>query len=175
MAEDGDAVLHEGRVGRGAEFAALDLDGLAAGALDDAAAVAQGLLDGGLVGHEGHVHDDERAGRAAHDGGGVADHVHEADGQGVVVAQQGGAERIADEDQRNAGGVEEPGGLEIVGGEGGDFLGAFHGRDGARGQALGGVHGGLRYHSAWTGRISCPGGRAARMSRTRRSWPGSTR
>ena len=110
-----------------------------------AAAVMVGsfLFAAFLVGAERHVHDDEGVPDAAHDGGRVAEHVEEGDREGVVVAEQGGADGIADENQRDAGLVEEAGGLEIVGGEGGDFFDAFHGHDGAGGQSFRSiVHGG---------------------------------
>ena len=126
-----DAVLYEGGDGGGAEGAAFDFYGVAAGFLEGASAVEEGLLGGGLVGHEGHVEDDEGVAGAADDGGGVADHVVEGDGEGVGMAEEGGADGVADEDEGDAGVVQDAGGAVVVGGEAGDFFFAFEVGDGA--------------------------------------------
>ena len=131
VGEDGDAVLYEGGDGGGAEGAAFDFYGVAAGFLEGASAVEEGLLGGGLVGHEGHVEDDEGVAGAADDGGGVADHVVEGDGEGVGMAEEGGADGVADEDEGDAGVVQDAGGAVVVGGEAGDFFFAFEVGDGA--------------------------------------------
>ena len=102
--------------------AALDLDRLRAAVLEEGAGVGHRLLDRDAVGQEGHVADDERASRAAHDGARVVEHLGHRDAHGGLVAEHDLAERVADEDHRDAGLVHDAGGRVVVGGQDGDAL-----------------------------------------------------
>ena len=66
--------------------------------------------------------DDQGVLRAAHDGLGVVDHLRHRDPHGRLVAEDDLAERIADEEHRDAGLVEELGGRVVVGGQHRDAL-----------------------------------------------------
>ncbi len=72
---------------------------------------------GRRVGQERHVGDDQRALRAADDGLRVVDHLGHRHADGRLVAEHDLAERIADEEHRDAGLVEELGGRVVVGGQ----------------------------------------------------------
>ena len=88
-------------VDRGA--AALELDRVAAGLLDEALGVGDGLLVRLLVRAERHVADQERRAQAAADGGGQHQHLLHADGDGRVVAEHRHRRGVADEDEVDAG------------------------------------------------------------------------
>ena len=92
-----------------------DLDGAGAALLQEAAGVADSLLDAHLVREEGHVADDEGVRHPARDRAGVVEHLLHRDGQGVLVAQDVVADRVADQQHRNPGLVEDLRGGEIVG------------------------------------------------------------
>ena len=62
---------------------------------------------GVAYGQERHVADDQRALRAAHHGLGVVEHLVHRDAHGRLVAEADLAERIADEQHRDAGLVED--------------------------------------------------------------------
>ena len=66
--------------------------------------------------------DDQGVLRAAHDGLGVVEHLRHRDPDGRLVAEDDLAERVADEQQRDAGLVEELGRREVVGGQHRDAL-----------------------------------------------------
>jgi hypothetical protein len=82
----------------GACSSALNLDGLGSGVLDEAEGVADGVVDGGMVGAVGHVGDQEGAVEATGNRSSVVEHLVEGDGEGVFVAEDNHAERVADED-----------------------------------------------------------------------------
>ena len=60
--------------------------------------------------------------QAAGDGAGVVEHLVESDGQGVLVAEDDHAERVADEDHVDAGLVEQARGGIVIRGERRDGL-----------------------------------------------------
>jgi hypothetical protein len=74
MAHDRHAALDEEADGLGHAHAALQLDGAAAGLLEDAHGGAESLLLAFLVGPEWHVDDDEGPARAAHHRSSLQDH-----------------------------------------------------------------------------------------------------
>ena len=103
--------------------AALQLDRLGAGP-DQDGGVADGVVAGRVVAHPRQVADHERA-RAPRRSRrrrprlhrrGVVGHVVHGHVQRVVVAQDHHGERVADEDQVDAGGVRLPGAGRVVGG-----------------------------------------------------------
>ena len=61
--------------------------------------------------------DDQRPRRAADDGLGVVDHLGHRHAHGRLVAEDDLPERVADEEHRDAGLVEDPGGRVVVGGQ----------------------------------------------------------
>ena len=135
VAHDRDSGLDERLDDPGAPDAALDLDGLDAGIVDESAGVAERLLRC-RIGQERHVADDEGTPRAAGDGRGVVEHVLHRHAELVLVAEHRPAERVADEQQRDAGLVEELGRRVVVGGQHRDPLAVgVHLADVADGQA----------------------------------------
>ena len=150
-------VSHYGNFGFGEardEFetalAAFDFDGFGAGFFDEADGVAKGFGDVGVIGAEGHVGDDEGVVGAAADGAGVVDHFVERDGESVVVAENDHAERVANEEDIDAGLIGKARSRVVVGGETDDFLRCGIGLavkesgDGDFAVALGGVNAHLR-------------------------------
>ncbi len=140
VAEDGDAGSDHGADLVGLADAAFEFDGLGAG-LDEALGVVEGFGGGGVA-VDGEVGDEEGAGGAPGGGGGMVEHVLHGDVGGVRVAEDDHAEGVADEDEIEAGFVEETGGGVVVGGEGRDgraggfpvteggcFLRTGHGRE----------------------------------------------
>jgi len=119
---DGNLGLGERGDERGAVAAAFDFDGFRASLLDEARGVGDGLLRGCVVGAEGHVRDEQSALHGAADGMGVVQHLVHGDGQGAVIAEDGHAERVADEEQVNAGLVDEGARGIVIRGERGDGL-----------------------------------------------------
>ena len=88
----------------------------------------------GLIRQERHIADDVRKLRAAFDGGRVDDHLVHRDGHGGVIAQHHHAQRIADEDQIDAGFVDGERAGIVVGGDHGDgFAALFLGVQGGDG------------------------------------------
>lgn len=159
MGADGDTVLDDTGDGFGADGAAFEFNGVAAGCLEEASGVLEGLLWGELVGHEGHIGEDEGGMVAADDGGGVVDHVFEGDGDGGGMAELGGTDGIADEDEGNFCEFEEMGDLGVVGGEGGEFFDAFHGADDVRGYFFHGGGNPFRVFGEFSGTRLPTGGR----------------
>ena len=78
-----------------------------------------------MVAAVGHVDDEQGALDGAADGAGVVQHVVHGDAEGVWVAEDGHAEGVADEEDVDAGLVDQAGGGVVVGGEGGDGGGAL--------------------------------------------------
>ena len=76
----------------------------------------------GLIAHVRHVAHDPGIGRAATNCRRVTDHVVHRHGQGLVVAEHGHAEAVADEDHVNARLILQIGGGIIVAGQPGDGL-----------------------------------------------------
>ena len=122
VADGRDAGVDDALDAVGHGCAAFQLDGVAAGFGHEASGVADGGLDGGLVGHVGHVADHEGGGCAAADGLRVADHVVHGDRQGGVVAEHGHAQAVADQDHLDAGLLLQIGGGVVVAGQPGDRL-----------------------------------------------------
>jgi hypothetical protein len=115
---------------------ALELDGVRAGLLEEAARGLQRLGGRGLVGAEGQVRHDEGAPGALDD---AADQRHQlVDGhrhRGVVAVDDVGS-RVTDEQHRDACGIEQRGGGVVVGGEHRPALAAvFRGEQVERGDA----------------------------------------
>jgi len=106
-----------GRDRCGAPDAAFQLHGMRTAFLHQAARVFQGLLRADLEAHEWHVgHEQAAANTAGHEAG-VVDHLVERDRQAVIVALHDHAERIANEETIDAGGVEEASHGVVVGRE----------------------------------------------------------
>ena len=96
--------------------AALDLDRLRAALAEEAAGVEHGVV-GRRVGQERHVADDQRALRAPDHRLGVVEHLVHRHAHGGVVAEHHLGQRVADEDQRDAGLVDQRRGGEVVRGD----------------------------------------------------------
>ncbi len=94
----GNLAVDDGADAVGHLHAALQLHGIGAGLLHETPGVHHGIAHARLVGHEGHIHDDERVLRAARHRCTVVNHVLHSDRHGVAQAQHHVAERIADED-----------------------------------------------------------------------------
>ncbi len=101
---------------------AFDLDGFGAGFFDEADSVGKALRNRAVVAAERHVGHDERATDSAAHGACVVKHLVHSDGEGVFVAENDHGERIADEDEIDAGLVDEARGRVVVGGERRDRL-----------------------------------------------------
>jgi hypothetical protein len=111
------------RVGaRDAGAAALELDGIAAGLLDESLRGRDRLLVRGLVGPERQVADEQRRVQPAAHGGGEHEHLIERDRDGGGVAEHRHGAGVADQDEVDAGRL---GGLSagvVVGGHHHDRL-----------------------------------------------------
>ena len=83
--------------------AALELDGVAAGLLDEALGGGDRLLVGGLVGAEGQVADQERRAQPAAHGAGEHEHLVERDRHRRRVAEHGHRAGVADQHDVDAG------------------------------------------------------------------------
>ena len=88
--------------------------------LEEAAGVADGFVGVPLVRHEGHVGDDDGLRCGADDGAGVVEDVVHGDGDSALVAEDDAADGIADENDRDAGLLDQPGGWVVVGGDHGE-------------------------------------------------------
>ena len=75
-----------------------------------------------MIAAEGHVGDDERAADGAANGAGVVQHLVHGDGEGVFVAEDDHGERVADQDEVDAGFIHQARGCVVVRGERGDGL-----------------------------------------------------
>ena len=117
--------------------AALDLDRGRAALGEEAARVLDGSRGLGLVGEEGHVADDERALGGARDGPRMADHRIHRGGERVRLAVDGHLDRVADEQDVDAGGVEQRGRRGVVGGHHRDPLETLGGDDLGNGEGFG--------------------------------------
>ncbi len=120
MADDGD--LRVGERANQLDARALDLDGFGAGFLDEADGVGDALGDRAVIAAEGHVGHDERAAHGAAHGARVVQHLVDGDGKRVFMAENDHGERVADENEIDAGLVDKPRGGVVVGGERGDGL-----------------------------------------------------
>ena len=101
-----------------------------------------------MIAAEGHVGDDHGAMHGAADGAGVVQHLVHGDGEGGIVTENDHGEGVADEDEVDAGLVDEARGRVIVCGEAGDgdareFL-VLNGLDGDFGGAAAGLGRGAR-------------------------------
>ena len=79
--------------------------------------VAQGILGAEVVGHPGHVHDQQRPAACAPDGPAVVDHLVQGDRQRALVAQHDVAQRIADEHRVDAAASAASVAGDVVGGQ----------------------------------------------------------
>jgi hypothetical protein len=82
---------------------AFNLDCFGSGFLHETDGVGQSLGYGTVIAAEGHVGDHQRAAHGAANGAGVMQHLVHGDGQGVVVAQNHHGQRIAHQQQVDAG------------------------------------------------------------------------
>lgn len=118
VADHGDASLDDGGDFFGLVEAAFEFDSFGTG-FDEFLGVGEG--GGGIgVGIDGEVGDEEGVFGTTGGGGGVVEHVVESDVGGVGEAEDDHPEGVANEEEVEAGFVEEAGGGVIVGGEGGD-------------------------------------------------------
>src|ERR1700682_2037139 len=117
VAHDRDA--HRRQCFRGADHApsSLHLHRMNTRLLQETAGVANRVLFGRVVGHEGHVADDQRVWRAANHCSGVTDHVVHRHAERVRISQHRVAQAVADQQDRDAGAVEPARGRVVVGGE----------------------------------------------------------
>ena len=97
-----------------AAFAALELHGVRAGLLHEPHGGVQGLLGAVLVGAERHVGDDERALHRARHGARERDQLVDRHRQRGLVAEHVVARRVADEQEVDAGLVEDARGELVV-------------------------------------------------------------
>ena len=97
------AGAHDGAGALGHRAAALELDGVAAGLLDEAVRGADRLLVGRLVGAERQVADEQRRLEAAAHGRGEHQQLLDRDRDGVGVAEHVVGGRVADEHDVDAG------------------------------------------------------------------------
>jgi peptidoglycan/xylan/chitin deacetylase (PgdA/CDA1 family) len=100
----------------------LDFDRLGAGLLDEADGVDEAFGHRAVIAAEGHVGHKEGAANGAADGASVVQHLVHGDGEGVFVAQDHHGQRVAYQDEVDAGFVGEARGGVVVGGESGDGL-----------------------------------------------------
>ena len=125
LGQEGDGLRHA--------RAAFDLDGAAAGFLQHARGVHEGLLLGRLVRCKRHVDDDQRALGAAHHGVALQDHHLERDRHGGLQTVHHHAERVADQDHV-AIFVDQPRGMGVIRREAHDRRAALAGEDVGRGE-----------------------------------------
>ena len=135
MAHHRDAAVGEIADGLRHMRAALDLDGAAAGLLQHPRRVAEGDRRAFLIGAERHVHDHERAGGTAHHGLRMHDHELERHRDGGLVAMHHHAEGVADEQHVDIG-VDDAGGMRVIGGQRHDRRAALAFGDIRRGHPL---------------------------------------
>ena len=102
---------------RGEPGPALELDGVRAALLHEPDAGLQRLAGRDLVAAERQIGDDQRVRRPTDDGLHQRHQLVDGDGDGVVVAVDVVAGGVADEQDRDAGLVEDLRGVAIVGGE----------------------------------------------------------
>ncbi|MCY1540201.1 hypothetical protein D9M68_758260 [compost metagenome] len=151
MAHDRDAAGRQVGDRRRHALPAFQFDRARAGFLHDARGRAEGLFGAFLVAAEGHVHDDQRAPRAAHHGGAVRDHHVQRDRHGGRQAVDGLRQAVAHEQgvavrvqqfchARRVGGEHHQRLLALAGPERGDA------RPGRAGGSRGSGQGGGRRH-----------------------------
>src|SRR5262249_6196357 len=100
----------------GALFAAFYLHRFGARFFHVACTVAHRLIGTDVVGPVGHVRDEECMLDAATHGFGVVQHLVDGDRERVLVAKHGHGKRVADQDDVDAGRVDDAGGRVVVGG-----------------------------------------------------------
>ena len=102
--------------------AALELDRVAAGLLDEAEGGLHRLLVGDLVGAEGQVADEERRAQPAPRRPRQHEHLVHGDADGARIAEHGHRARVADQDEVDAGRLGGARAREVVGGDHDDRL-----------------------------------------------------
>ena len=112
--EHGDAGLDDATDLLGHTHSALELDGVRTGLLHVALRGVERLLGPRLVGAEGQICDHERTLRRSSDGGCQRDHLVDRDRQRRLVAEDGVARRVADQQKVDAGAVEDRRRQEVV-------------------------------------------------------------
>ena len=117
VAHDRDAGARDRLDRARAAHAALELDGLGAALARAGAPAFSSAGFDGRVAHERHVADDERAAGAAGHGLHVVEHVRHRDRDLVLVPEDHAPDRVADEQQRDAGLVEQARRRVVVRGE----------------------------------------------------------
>src|SRR2546430_588875 len=95
-----------------------------AGFLEKTAGISDRVLGGGVVGHERHIADHQRAGRSADDGTRIADHVVHRHAEGIGVAEHRRSEAVAYKQHRDSGAVQPARRAVVVAGQHRE-LGAF--------------------------------------------------
>jgi hypothetical protein len=144
VAHHRDARIGEALHGRSERSAAFEFDGLGEAFLEQAAGVAQASFDADLVAQERHVADHHGALHGATDELAVVDHlVHRHRHRGVAALHDGG-HRVTDEDDIDAGAVEQAREQVVVGGQRRDALTLrlHRAQRGGRDLRTGGAHGG---------------------------------
>ena len=136
MPHDRDGRPHDGFHLRAEMAAAFQLHGLGPAFLHQASGIGAGLLRRQVVGHEGHVADQQGLGQAPGHGGAVMDHLVHGHAQGVGLPQHDHAQGIPHQHGIHMI-VHEPGDGGVIGREHGQFAlplglaegdgGLFHG------------------------------------------------
>jgi hypothetical protein len=138
MSEEGDSLGDDGADGIEEGAAAFGLDGLGAGS-GEASGIGKGEV-GGEATTVGQIGGEQSGGLGARGGADMMFHIRHGDVGGIGVTENDHAEGVADQEEWDAGFVEQAGEGIIVGCEGGDGLLAFEGADGG-GSDAGSVHG----------------------------------
>ena len=122
MAHDRDTAFDDAVHRFGHILAAFQLDRLRSTLLEDAARVADGLGDVGMVAHEGQVADDVGLLGAPHDGLDMVEHVIHSHRNRGVISQHHHSQAVSDQHQGDSGLLQQLGRRVIVGRHHGDFL-----------------------------------------------------
>ena len=116
MALDGYAGLYDRLDGRRKVSPAFQFHGVAAALFHQAARIDDGLPNGGVVAHKGHVADHQRPPAAPHDRFDVMNHVFHGDLDGSLQAHDDHTERIAHQNDVDAGFIRQQPERIIIGG-----------------------------------------------------------
>ena len=77
--------------------AALQLDSLTSALLHQSACIHNGIINGGLVAHKGHIADHECIFCTSGNSGGVVNHILHGNGDGILIAEHNHAQRVANQ------------------------------------------------------------------------------